>query len=232
VLDTSTPNLARAYDYLLGGGGNFAADRALAGRLLPLYPRLPDLLSASRTYAADSITRIARAGVDQYLDIGPGLPTRPSTHQVARAVRPSARVAYIDRDPAVIGHAATAVPAGVRYLCGDLAEPEALLAALTESGLIDLSRPVCLVLALVLQTLDAGTARAVVGVLLRALAPGSYLVLTAGAGERGQLPDSVAPGGFTEADVASFFAGLDLQPPGIEASDVLCGTGVKAAAHG
>lgn len=233
MLDTSTPSLARAYDYLLGGAANFAADRSLAGRLLPVYPLLPGLLSASRRYAAESVARVARAGVDQYLDIGSGLPTRPSTHEAARAVRPSSRVVYIDRDAAVIDQAMTAVPAGVRYLRGDLAEPEALLAALAAPGLIDLSRPACLILALAVQALDAGTARAVVGVLVRALAPGSYLVLTAAAGERGRLPDSVAPGGCTEAEMASFLAGLELLPPGIHGGDVLCATGVKAApAHG
>lgn len=232
MLDTSTPNLARAYDYLLGGGGNFAADRLLANRLLPLYPKLPALLSASRTYAAGSVTAAARSGVDQYLDIGAGLPTNPSTHRAARLASPRSRVCYIDRDPDVIAHAQPLVPPGVRYLHGDLAEPEALLAALAASGLIDLTRPVCVVLALVLQTLDPGTARAVAGVLLRALPPGSYLVATVGAGEAGQLPDSVAPGGFTESDLASFFAGLDLLPPGIGGGDVLTATGVKARSGG
>jgi hypothetical protein len=232
VLDTSTPNLARAYDYLLGGEGNFAADRALADRLLPLYPRLPGLLSQSRTYAAAAVTHIARQGVDQYLDIGAGLPTRPATHQAARAVLPAARVGYVDRDPEVIAHAMSLVPAGVRYTRGDLAEPEALLAEAAATCRIDLTRPVCLVLTLVLQALDQGTARVVVGVLVRALAPGSYLVLTAGAGEQGRLPDSIAPGGFTEQDVASFFAGLDLLPPGIRAGEVLSGTGVKVASRG
>ncbi len=230
MLDTSTPNLARAYDYLLGGEGNFAADRALAGRLLPLYPGLPDLLSASRAYVAAAVTRIARQGVHQYLDIGAGLPTKPATHQAARAAIPAARVCYVDRDPEVIAHARPLLPAGVRFLHGDLAEPEALLAEITAGRLIDLTRPVCLVLGLVLQTLEPGTARAVVGVLVRAVPPGSYLVLTAGAGEAGRLPDSIAPAGFTEPDMASFFAGLDLLPPGIEAGEVLRGIGVKAMA--
>ena len=231
MLDTSAPNLARAYDYLLGGGANFAADRALAGRVLAACPRAGELLSVSRTYAADSLTHIARrGGVDQYLDVGSGLPTRPSTHEVVRALRPHARVVYADRDPAVVAHASALVPPPVRVIEADLAEPEALLAALPE--FIDLSRPLCLILTMVLQVLDAGTARAVVGVLVRALPPGSYLVLSVGAGESGRLPDAVAPGGFTADDVMSFLGGLDLVPPGMRQGDVLCGTGVKPAGHG
>ncbi len=67
--------------------------------------------------------------MDQYLDVGAGLPTRPSTHATARALLPAARVAYIDRDPVVVTHAADLVPPGVRYQGGDLTEPEALLDA-------------------------------------------------------------------------------------------------------
>lgn len=232
MLDTSAPSLARAYDYLLGGGASFAADRALAGRMAALYPRVKELLLASRTYAAGSVTAIARQGVGQYVDVGSGLPTRPSTHQAARALVPGARVIYADRDPAVAEHGAALVPAGVRYVTGDLTEPEALLAHPEVSGLIDFSRPVCVVLGLVVQALDPGTARAVVGVLVRALAPGSYLVVTAGAGEEGRLPDSVWPGGLSVADLASFLGGLDLVPPGVTQGDVLCGTGYKAARRG
>lgn len=225
MLDTSTPTIARAYDYLLGGGANFAADRALAGRLQSLYPRVRDLLLLSRTYLANSVAFVARQGVDQYIDVGSGLPTRPNVHETARAVLPLARVAYVDSDPAVVRHAISLVPPGVRYVNGDLAEPEALLAALP--GLIDLSRPACLVLTMVLQVLDPGTARAVAGVLVRALAPGSYLVLSAGAGESGRLPNAVSPGGFSGEDIGSFFAGLDLVTPGIMEGEVLCGLGMK-----
>ncbi len=227
MLDTSTANLARAYDYLLGGGAHFAADRALAGRLQSLYPRTRDLLLSSRTYLADSIAHLARSGVDQYLDVGSGLPTRPSIHETARAILPRARVVHVDRDPAVVRHAGSLVPPGVRFLEGDLAEPEAILDTVGAGGLIDLSRPACLVLTMVLQVLDPGTARAVTGVLVRALAPGSYLLITVGAGESGRLPDAVSPGGFAAGDVLSFFGGLDLVPPGVREGDVLCALGRK-----
>jgi hypothetical protein len=229
VLDTSVPNLARAYDYLLGGGAHFAADRALAGRLLSLYPRTAELLIASRTYVAGSLDQVARQGVDQFVDIGSGLPTRPSTHETVRRVSPRSRVAYVDYDPAVTQHAATLVPSGVRVTEGDLAEPEAILDALSGSASIDLSRPACLVLAMVLQVLDPSAARAIVGVLVRALAPGSYLIVSVGEGDAGRLPDAVAPAGFAPEDVASLFGGLDIAPPGVRPGPVLCATGHKPA---
>jgi hypothetical protein len=235
VLETSTPCLARACDFLLGGGASFSADRALALRLTRMYPGLRAVLSSSRRYAADVIARIAAGGVDQYLDLCSGLPTSPAPHETARAVHPAARVAYVDRDPAVVEHGRALVPAGVRYIGGDLAEPEAILASGDLAGFIDFSRPVCLSLTLALQVLDPGTARAVCGVLLRALAPGSYLVATAAAGESA-LPDFTWPGQLTADDLASFFAGLDLVPPGVQpgpgqpAAGALCAVGVKPAA--
>ena len=113
MLDTSTPSLARAWEYLLGGSAGFAADRALALRLEALYPGIREVLVASRAYTADAVTRAARAGVRQYLDLGAGLPTRPSTHETARVISPGARVAYVDRDPAVAEHGRAVIPAGV-----------------------------------------------------------------------------------------------------------------------
>lgn len=243
MLETSTPCLARACDYLLGGVASFAADRALASRLEGMYPGLRGVLFASRAFAADAIGRIARAGVDQYLDLCSGLPTTPAPHETARAFRPAARAVYVDRDPAVVQHGRALVPANVRYIAGDLAEPEAILASGDLAGFIDLSRPVCLSLTLAVQVLDPGTARAVCGVLVRALAPGSYLVATAAAGESA-LPGFTWPGPFTPDDLASFFAGLDLLPPGVQvppgagpgpgqgAGGALCAVGVKPPAAG
>jgi hypothetical protein len=235
VLDTSTPCLARACDYLLGGGASFAADRALALRLDRMYPALRTVLSSSRRFAAGAIAQIAERGVDQYLDLCSGLPTMPAPHAAARAFRPAARVAYVDRDPAVVQHGRALVPAGVRYIAGDLAEPEAILASGDLAGFIDFSRPVCLTLTLALQVLEPGTARAVCGVLLRALAPGSYLVATAAPAETA-LPDFTWSGRFTADDLASFFAGLDLVPQGVQPGPgqpgpgALCAVGVKPPA--
>ena len=219
AVDTSSPSLARAYDYLLGGRANFTADRALAGRLRTLYPATSQVLSLSRAFLASSVIDLARAGVDQFIDVGCGLPTRPSVHEAVLRARPDARVVYVDRDPSVVSHATALLSqlppaARVRVIAGDLAEPEALSWALRP--LVDLARPACLSLALVVQALDPGLAQAVVGVLIRALAPGSHVVLTCGHGAAGRLPDSISGTGLAAQDVTAFLAGLDIQPPGVQ----------------
>src|SRR5579859_1160253 len=147
AVDTSTPSLARAYDYLLGGRASFAADCALAGRLPALYPAAPQVLSLSRTFTAAAVATAARDGLSQFIDVGSGLPTWPSVHEAALGVTRGARVVYADRDPGVVSHAAALVPSAVRVIEGDLAEPEALLWSL--GPLLDLTRPACLVLGLI-----------------------------------------------------------------------------------
>ena len=278
MLDTRTPSVARAYDHLLGGEASFAADRALAGRLVALYPGLQDTLISSRRQVADAVARIARQGVDQYLDVGAGLPTRPSTHATARALLPAARVAYIDRDPLVVEHAASLIPPGVRYQGGDLTEPEALLAALSYPGAAPPAGPAAA------QPARAQPAPAQPAPAQPAPRSPPRRSPPPAPGRRGRSPRGSstshvrsascsrwssrrsspvppgpssaswsrrcrraatwwrpsarpAPGGCptrfglaaaTEADLAAFFGGLDLLPPGIgRHGDVLCGTGVK-----
>jgi hypothetical protein len=116
-------------------------------------------------------------------------------------------------------------------MTGDLLEPEALLWSLR--SLVDLAQPACLVLALVIQALpDLGTARAVVDVLVRALAPASHVIVTAGGGAAGRLPDTVAGADLSAAEVAAFLAGLDVVPPGVEEGLLLRGTGRKPGGRG
>jgi len=231
--DASTPSIARVYDYFLGGRDNFAADRVLAQRLIDIFPPIPVTVRENKQFLERAVTWMAGEGIGQFIDVGCGLPTTPSTHGTARIVNPDARVAYVDRDPVVTDHGRVLVPPGVRYSTGDLAEPEAILASADVAGFLDLSRPVCLILTLVLQALDPGTARAVAGVLVRALAPGSYLIATAAPGSTGRLPDFTWPLPFTPDDLGSFFAGLDLLPPGVHEGPgapegrVLCAAGIK-----
>ena len=143
------PACARACDYLLAAGRASPPTGRSRSRLA-MYPGCGPCCPPRRRVAADAIADRRGRGVDQYLDLGcrPAHQRRPP-HETARAFRPAARVAYVDRDPR--GGAATAAPSSrpaSRYLAGDLAEPEAILASGDLAGFIDFSRPVCLVLTL------------------------------------------------------------------------------------
>ncbi|MGO9782487.1 MAG: SAM-dependent methyltransferase [Streptosporangiaceae bacterium] len=221
--DPGQPNVARIYDYLLGGSTNFAADRDEAARLLAADPRLPELARQNRAFLASAVTHVARQGVAQFIDVGAGLPTSPSTHAAAGAVLPGARVAYVDHDPVVIAHTRGLTPLSARVVAlpGDLRDPEALVRDPALTSLIDLTKPVCVLLVAVLHFLDTPTARRVTAALTGAMVPGSYLVLSVGqaaaenAASLYRAYTAARLHHHRRADIEGFFAGLDLLPPGL-----------------
>src|SRR4051812_21961762 len=102
--DVETPNAARVYDYYLGGSHNFAADRDMAREALALWPDLPEIMRANRAFLRRSVQYVATQGVSRFIDIGSGIPTYGAVHEVARPVRPDARVVYVDDDPIAVAH--------------------------------------------------------------------------------------------------------------------------------
>ncbi len=177
---SATPNMARVYDYWLGGKDHYAADRAEAERLLAIYPPLRDLVRENRAFVIQAVSWAARQGIGQFIDLGAGLPAAPPTHQAARAVLPSARVAYVDIDPVVLSHARALLTTddGVTAVAVDLRNPAAVMAHPDLRAVIDPARPVCVLLGAVLHFLDAGAACAVTTGYARLMAPGSCLIVS------------------------------------------------------
>ncbi len=221
-LDASKPNVARAYDYLLGGKDNFAADRELAARLIELCPVVAEGAKENRHFLIRAVDWVARQGITQFIDVGSGLPTMTNTHQAARAVQRAARVAYVDNDPVVISHAqALLTCGGIVAVPGDLREPEDILASPSLTEVIDLREPVCLILCAVLHFIDAATARAVTATFVRALAPGSFLIISVARGD-GEIADRFKQSytasslqNHSPGQIAEFFAGTEFVPPGL-----------------
>ncbi len=171
------------YDYYLGGLTSFAADRAAAERVLAHLPYQRRSAEENRRFLGRAVEFLAgpQCGVDQFLDIGMGLPTTRSVHEMARAVSPAARVVYVDNDPLVVSHgkAMLAEPGCSVVVEGDLRDPAGLLTDPDIRAHLDLSRPVGLLLVNVMHWVgDSASPRRVLSVLRDALAPGSYLVLT------------------------------------------------------
>lgn len=222
--DTSRPNVARVYDYLLGGKDHFAADRQAADRLIETLPNAAAVAKANRTFLAAAVRHVARAGIAQYLDIGAGLPTSPSVHECARAIVPGARVAYVDNDPVAVTYAQAllATGDGVIAIEGDAREPEAILASPGLAAVMDLAEPVCLALVSMLHFLTAGEADKIVGTFRQRMVPGSYLIISQGNASsppREAVQDAYGSGvtltGRTAAEIAAYFDGFDLVPPGL-----------------
>jgi O-methyltransferase involved in polyketide biosynthesis len=220
--NVTKPNIARAYDYLLGGKDNFAADRELAAKMLEIYPLAGVLARENRSFLAWAVDYVSRQGAAQFIDVGSGLPTSPNTHEVARRVNPAARVVYVDNDPVVISHA-TALLAGsgaVTAVPGDVRYPDAILAS--AGPVIDLSRPACVILTMILHFFDPAEAASIVAAFVRALAPGSFLIISVGVNSDAGLADQVtaeySAGGLHVHDrgqIAGYFRDLELVDPGL-----------------
>jgi SAM-dependent methyltransferase len=230
-LDTGRAHSARIYDYWLGGKDNFAADREAAEQAITANPGIVADVRANRAFLARAVRHLAaECGVRQFLDVGTGLPTASNTHEVAQSVAPDARVVYVDNDPIVLTHARallTSTPDGATaYLNADLRDPAAILEAAAQT--LDLARPTALMLLIVLHLIpDSDDPYGIVGELVRALAPGSYLVLAHPASDirpeamadmTRRVNQRLAGPPATMRDrlaVTRFFDGLELLEPGV-----------------
>ncbi|HZC40344.1 MAG TPA: SAM-dependent methyltransferase [Streptosporangiaceae bacterium] len=230
-LDTSVAHPARVYDYWLGGKDNFAADREAAERVLAVTPGLRFRVRANRAFLARAVRYlVSEAGIRQFLDIGTGIPSASNTHEVAQGIAPDARVVYVDNDPIVLVHARallTSTPEGAcDYLAADLRKPGPILQH--AAGTLDFGQPVALMLLGILHLIsDAEDPYQIVRQLIDAVPSGSYLVISHPASdiagnqreaqqrynERVSTPQTLR----SEAEVARFFGGLELVPPGLVA---------------
>jgi hypothetical protein len=182
-LDTSTPNVARMYHHFLGGRQTFQADRIAAEQVIAAMPGgMPGVMAAGREFIRRVVWFLGfEAGIDQFLDLGVGLPVERPVHTIARQINPGARVAYVDNDPVVVSHgnALLAKPDVAIVVEADLRRPAELLADPRIRAHLDFSRPIAVLLISVLHFLsDADNPHAIVAELAAALPPGSYLALS------------------------------------------------------
>jgi O-methyltransferase involved in polyketide biosynthesis len=237
--DTAKPNVARMYDYWLGGKDNFEIDRTAAEAVRRLRPNVAEQALDNKRFQTRAVTYVAGHGVRQFLDVGSGLPTSPvrtpgtepqwqATHEAARAVMPDAMVAYVDYDPVVVLHSQALLGGGLPGVVaadGDMRDPKGIFISdeIRAAG-FNLDAPTCVVLACVLHFADAEIAHGVVSTFVEALAPGSYVVISVGFG-RGRTGTDFAstynaqsgPRIYAHSwrEITGLFSGLELVPPGI-----------------
>ncbi|MEU9763638.1 SAM-dependent methyltransferase [Streptomyces sp. NPDC047985] len=224
-IDTSKPHPARVYDWLLGGKDNYPVDQRV-GETLPEEAR--GNAARNRAFMHRASDWLARNGVDQFLDIGTGIPTEPNLHQIVQAVAPSSRVVYVDNDPIVLRHAEALLISSregfTSYIHADVREPAAILERARE--LLDFDRPIALSLIALLHFLpDDRDPYGITRTLLDALPSGSFLVLSHGTADqhpelkqetesaykKGAIPLRMR----TRSEVEPFFDGLELVDPGL-----------------
>lgn len=180
-IDISVPSVSRIYDYYLGGSHNFEVDREAARKAMEFMPGLPKIMQANRAFMRRAVRYAVQEGVTQFLDIGSGIPTFGNVHEVAQAADSAARVVYVDHDPVAVAHSRAVLDGNDRaaVVTADLRKPRDILAAPEVGELLDLDKPVALLLVAVLHFVeDTDDPQVAVAELRDALAPGSLLIVT------------------------------------------------------
>ena len=224
-VDVDRANGARIYDCLLGGAHNFAVDREAVRRLFDINPEADKVAISNRQFVRRSVRFCGAAGIDQFLDLGSGVPTVGNVHEIVQRANPAAHVVYVDNEP--VAYEATRELLREDELAGavfaDLRQPASVLDAPETRRLLNFSRPVALLINAALHYVPDSADLA--GILARyraLLRPGSYLVvshLTAVNRERDTtevFADTSTPITLRGRDeVAALFVGLDLLEPGV-----------------
>jgi SAM-dependent methyltransferase len=223
-VDLTRPNAARVYDYMLGGSHNFAVDRQAAARTLAIMPDAALQAQANRAFLRRAVTALTAAGVDQFLDVGSGIPTVGNVHEIA----PQARVAYVDIEPVAVAHSQLILAGNqlTTVIQADARAPAAILSHPQVQALLDLDQPVAVLLVAVLHYLtDDDHPEQIVAQLRDALARGSHLVIA-------HITDEARPDEWvhlvqlsrqagtpvtprSRQQIADLFTGFDLLDPGV-----------------
>jgi hypothetical protein len=230
-VDTRRANVARVYDYLLGGTHNFLADQDVGRAVVAIEPSARAIGQANRAFLARAVRYLASAGIRQFLDIGSGIPTQGNVHEIVQDAAPGGHVVYADIDSVAIAHS-RAILAGnpnATIIQADLRDPATVLERAADTHLIDFGQPTGLLLNAVLHFIpDEDDPWAIVATLRDALAPGSYLVICHGTTEGAPNVAKASEKVYKRAasadlrmrsrpEILRFFDGFDLVDPGLVA---------------
>ena len=222
------PSPARIYDYNLGGYHNFEIDRMVAEQINKIYPDMALNARVCRAFLRRVVEFLVTQGIDQFLDIGSGLPTVGNVHEIAQGASPATRVVYVDIDPIAVAHskAILADNPNAAAIQADAGHPDQILSHPVVEDLVDFSEPMGVLLLTVLHyVVEDEKAYGAVRVLRDALVPDSYIALShlsyddappeiieplRQIGARSEIPAKAR----SYAEALRFFDGLELAEPG------------------
>jgi SAM-dependent methyltransferase len=232
-IDTTRASIARVYDASGGGKDNYEVDRELHRRAMEIMPDV----DGGRIRIRNWLIRVVRflagpGGIDQFLDIGSGLPTAENTHEAAQRLNPEAVVVYVDNDPVVIAHGRAILEENehTHFIAGDLRNPREILQHAVVTKHLDFTRPVALIQSATLHHVeDDENPHEVMAEYVAALPSGSYVALShfhnPSDGSRlaglAQSMEDLYRGGLgsgrfrTRAEIEAFLEGLELVEPGL-----------------
>jgi hypothetical protein len=222
------PSIARTYDYLLGGKDNYPSDRKIGDIFIQRFPGAVQIAIDNRgclTRVVDFMVR--ELGIDQFIDLGSGLPTADNVHQVAQRVNPRARVIYVDNDPVVLAHGYALLEENecTTVMRSDIRRPGETLKSAELHNLLDFGRPLAIIASGILHhIMDEENPLGVIRTFRDAVPGGSCLFIshfrTLGDPESMAM-EEVMLNAFgrgvwrTDAQIAKYFDGTELFDPGV-----------------
>ncbi|BCJ64789.1 SAM-dependent methyltransferase [Polymorphospora rubra] len=230
--DLNRPSAGRVYDALLGGSSNFVVDRVMVERMLGAEPQARRYARANRAFLRRAVGALLDEGVDQFVDLGSGLPTVGNVHEVVHDADPQGRVVYVDVDPVTVAYGRQLLAGEERatVVQADIRDVDAILSDPATGRLIDFDRPVGILAVAVLHFIAEDPA----GILDRfraAVVAGSRLVVShlttpaqmsrevVGVVQRYNT-STTTPLTFRSRDqVVDLFTGWELVPPGVVSVD-------------
>ncbi|GAP64389.1 hypothetical protein ARMA_2812 [Ardenticatena maritima] len=179
-IDTTRPSAARMYDYYLGGFHNFEVDRQAADQLLKIYPQVRDSAVANRAFMRRAVRFMVSQGIDQFLDLGSGIPTAGNVHEIAQAVNPDARVVYVDIDPVAVAHGRVILEGNenATVIQADARDIEQIINHPDVQRLIDFSKPTGFLAVGFFYFVDDEGVKKILETFRSLAVSGSYLALT------------------------------------------------------
>ena len=222
ALDDGIPSMARVFDWCLGGTAHTVVDREFAAAALDVFPGLVQICRDLRVFSRTVVGHLAGLGIDQFVDLGSGIPTERPVHEVA----PGARVVYVDVEERTVEHARRLLAhrPGAVAVHGDVRDVGAILGDPAFRTTIDLGRPVGLLAIGVLHYVDGDAAQRALRDLADVTVRGSVVAMNAMTDlGRPDVADWVAhvhrglsypPALRTPEDMAPWFAGWEVLPPG------------------
>ena len=227
-VEIERPAAARMYDYYLGGSHNFEADRALARENMRVWPDVAHIARANRAFLRRAVGYLGEVGIDQFLDLGSGIPTVGNVHEIAHAANPESRTVYVDADHVAFAHASSLL-ADTPYATivhADLRDPAAVLGDPAVTAAFDFDRPIAVLMFSVLHFVPpADDPAEVVAAYRAATAPGSYLAVSHATNdykpERAKATEDIYSQAShqmifrSHGQIAALMAGYELVPPGL-----------------
>ena len=180
-VEIDKPNAARIYDYMLGGSHNFEVDRRFAEDMMAATNSTPRSYRMNRSFLRRAVKFMVDDGIDQFLDLGSGIPTVGNVHEIAQSINPDVRVVYVDNEPVAVSHSRRMLADNPNAIIvdADLRDARAVLGHPETQRMLDFTRPIGLLMVAIFHFIpDRDRPIEIVARYRRALRGGGFLAMS------------------------------------------------------